>query len=163
MISKLIANRWIFVPIVLLTVSVSLGTLTVVLAVASHPLGVEPGYDEKAAHFQREIDQTATNDRLRWLLTSAIERLDATRGGIRLHIEDRNTNAIDAALITVECVPLANADLRHQVKLIEALPGEYSGTFSVPCKGIYEFFVHVQRGEDIYTDRFRRTLAQVQP
>ncbi len=160
-LSTLFANRWLFVPCALLLTSVSFGVLTVTLAVANHPLGVEPGYDSKAAHFESERQQRETNDRLRWIVTPSVERLDGRLGGVRLHIEDRNANAIDASTVRVECIPVGNADGRSTVDLAEALAGDYAGTFAIRGEGLYEFRVSIKREGDTYTDLFRRNVAAV--
>ena len=45
----LVANRWVLVPVLLLSLTVGIAVATVLSAVVGHPLGMEPSYDRKAA------------------------------------------------------------------------------------------------------------------
>ena len=49
LLSRLRSDRWMFVPIALLGLTVVTGFATVMSAVVGHPLGTEPAYDRKAA------------------------------------------------------------------------------------------------------------------
>ena len=91
MIASCIRNRWIFVPVGLIAAAISFAALTVTLAVARYPLGVEPQYDARAAQFQATVEQRATNDRLRWIVTPTLSRLDASLVSVSLRIEDRHS------------------------------------------------------------------------
>ncbi len=158
MLKATIRNRWVLFPIVSIGAAVAFAVLTVTLAVANHPLGVEPNYDSKAANYQATVEQRATNDRLRWLVTPGLVRMDQTLASITLRVEDRHTIPIDDATISVECIPLVNGDARQSVELIQLSPGTYAGTFEVAAEGKHEFRVRILQGLDTYTDRFRRPI-----
>ena len=51
---NLVANRWMFVPVLLLGMTVTIAVVTVMSAVVGHPLGAEPNYDTKAADWNTE-------------------------------------------------------------------------------------------------------------
>lgn len=161
MIAPLVRNRWALVPIALLASAIAFCVLTVVLAVADHPLGVEPQYDSKAAGWQATADQLAENDKLRWLVTPSLTRLDPSLAAIRLRIEDRHAIPIERASVTVECIPIVNADRRSTLALAEVAPGEYAGAFDVALEGAHEFRVVVDAGAKTYTDQFRRVVPMV--
>jgi hypothetical protein len=146
------------VPVGLIAAAISFAALTVTLAVARYPLGVEPQYDARAAQFQATVEQRATNDRLRWIVTPTLSRLDASLVSVSLRIEDRHSIPIVGATVDVECVPLANADLRHACSLRELAPGVYAGTFEIRAHGKHEYRVSVRTEHETYTDRFRRPL-----
>ncbi len=158
MTSTLFRNRWMFVPIALLGATIAFCTITVLLAVADHPLGVEPQYDAKAAAWQATAAQRAENDRLRWIITPVLERLDGQLASIAITVEDRHTIPIDVAQVAVECIPIANADSRSLVTLVEARRGVYRGAFPVSAEGWHEFRVSVHRSDSTYTDSFRRVV-----
>ncbi len=158
MIAAAIRNRWIFVPIVFLGAAIAFAALTVTLAIANHPLGVEPNYDTKAANFQATAEQRATNDRLRWIVTPELVRMDAGMASVSVRVEDRHTVPIEDAAVEIECIPLANGDARRRVELMQLSPGLYGATFEVMAEGRHEFRVTVRRGHDTYTDRFRRPV-----
>ena len=84
---NLIANRWMFVPVLLLGLTVTIATVTVMSAVVGHPLGAEPNYDAKAASWNAEREQRAANERLRWVVTPEIES-EGVRRSVSLRIED---------------------------------------------------------------------------
>lgn len=158
MIAALLRNRWALVPIILLASAIAFSVLTVMLAIADHPLGVEPQYDTKAAHWQSTAEQATTNDRLRWLITPDLARLDTSLASLRLRVEDRHTIPIDGARVVVEYIPIANADQRGTLTLAEIAPGEYAAAFEVRGEGAHEFRISIDTPTDRYTDSFRRVL-----
>lgn len=159
----LLRNRWALVPIVLLGAAIAFAALTVLLAVSDHPLGVEPQYDVKAANWQATAEQLARNDKLRWIVTPEVARLDGSLASIRVRVEDKNAIAIDGADVAVECIPVADADRRVTVTLPEVAPGEYAAAFEVAHEGVHEFRVTVDAQGARYTDQFRRTVPGTLP
>ncbi len=159
----LLRNRWILVPVMLLTSAIAFAVITVALAVADYPLGVEPRYDSRAASFEQERLQHRENDRLRWIVTPTLSRLDASLLGVQLHIEDKHANYIDGARIEVECIPIANADQRQTVELTAVGAGNYTGSSVIAQEGAFEFRVTVIKGADQYTDLIRRSIPAATP
>jgi hypothetical protein len=154
----LIANRWVFVPILLLSLTVAIAVATVLSAVVGHPLGMEPGYDRKAAAWDEERAQRAANDRLRWVVTGEVDSRGAERS-LRIVVEDKHAARIDAESVVVECIPIRAAEARQTVELARAAEGDFQGTFRSALGGQWEFRVEVRRGGERYTDGFRRPLA----
>ena len=91
----LVANCWVLVPVLLLSLTVGIAVATVLSAVVGHPLGMEPSYDRKAAAWDEERAQRATNDRLRWVVTGEVESQGAERT-LRVVVEDKHAARIDA-------------------------------------------------------------------
>lgn len=158
MITALVRNRWALVPVVLIGATIAFTSLTVVLAVSDHPLGIEPQYDTKAALWQQTASQRADNDRLRWLATPQLTRLDTGLVGLRLRIEDRHAIAIAGGRVSVECIPVAAADDRCVIELPEIGAGEYAAAFAPRLGGLHEFRVEVLRDGQRWTDQFRRSI-----
>lgn len=157
---SLIANRWMFVPVLLLGLTVTIATVTVMSAVVGHPLGAEPNYDTKAADWNAEREQRAMNERLRWVVTPEI----ASEGGhrtIALRIEDKHAARIDARRVRVECIPIRAAEARQRVELSRRDTGDFAGSFESPIGGQWEFRVTVEQDAVRYTDAFRRFLTGV--
>jgi nitrogen fixation protein FixH len=157
---SLAANRWMFVPVALLGLTVTVATVTVTSAVVGHPLGAEPRYDSKAADFGAELEQRAANERLRWVVTPEIESHGSQRV-LAVRIEDKHAARIDADHVRVECIPVVNAEARLAVDLRRSGPGEFEATFDSAFGGQWEFRISVEQGVNRYTDAFRRFLAPV--
>ena len=159
-LSRMTANRWMFVPVLLLGMTVTIGTVTVLSAVVGHPLGMEPNYDTKAASWNAEREQRALNERLRWVVTPQISS-DGSRRTIALRIEDKHAARVEAGSVQVECIPIRAAELRQRVALSRQGSGEFAGSFESPVGGQWEFRVTVEQGGLRYTDAFRRFLTGV--
>jgi hypothetical protein len=156
--ARLIRNRWMFVPIGLLTLSVSVGVTTVALAVAGHPIGAEPDYYAKAASWDAHRLQQAINDKLRWNVAPTI--VAGTQGSPLLQIEvrDKYGGIIEADAAEVEAIPVAMADARETLSMGRVAPGRFERELSARVPGQWEFRLTVKKGETVYTDTFRRTL-----
>ena len=159
-IRSLAANRWMFVPIALLGLTVTVGTVTVMSAVVGHPLGAEPRYDSKAADFGAELEQRAENERLRWVVTPEVESHGPQRT-LAVRIEDKHAARIDADRVRVECIPVVNAEARLAIELRRSACGQFEGSFDSTLGGQWEFRIAVEQGEHRYTDQFRRFLSPV--
>lgn len=157
---SLAANRWMFVPVALLGLTVTVATVTVTSAVVGHPLGAEPRYDSKAADFGAELEQRAENERLRWVVTPEIGSHGSQRV-LAVRIEDKHAARIDADRVRVECIPVVNAEARLAIDLRRSGPGEFEATFDSAIGGQWEFRIAVEQGGHCYTDAFRRFLAPV--
>jgi FixH len=157
---KLIENRWMFVPVALLGLTVTIATVTVLSAVVGHPLGTEPNYDTKAASWNAEREQRALNERLRWVVTPEIES-SGSRRTIALRIEDKHAARIDAGAVRVECIPIRAAESRQTIELARREQGDFIGSFDSTIGGQWEFRVTVTKAEIRYTDSFRRFLTGV--
>jgi hypothetical protein len=158
LLSRLRSDRWMFVPIALLGLTVVTGFATVMSAVVGHPLGTEPAYDRKAASWEAEREQRAMNERLRWVVTPDIASAGAKRV-LTLTVEDKHAARIDAERVRVECIPIRNAEARLEIALHRDAEGSFSGGFDSPIGGQWEFRVAVEDGELRYTDAFRRFLT----
>ncbi len=160
---NLIRDRWMFVPIVLLGVSVTIGITTVMLAVAGRPLGAEPDYYAKAVAWDARQLQVATNDRLHWNVSPELG--PGVNGGARLSLKvnDKHGNLIDAQVVTVEAIPVRDADQREMLTMRCVAEGRFEGDLQRKLPGQWEFRVTVQHGNDTYTDMFRRTLTFGKP
>lgn len=155
----IVANRWILVPIALLSMTVVITTATVLSAVVGHPLGAEPAYDVKAAAWDAERGQRQVNERLRWVVTPELAS-DGSARTIALRIEDKHGVRIDAERVLVECIPVRAAELRKLVELDRSAVGEFTGRFDSPIGGQWEFRIEVLDDGIRYTDACRRFLTE---
>ncbi|MEY5033441.1 MAG: hypothetical protein RL354_2472 [Planctomycetota bacterium] len=153
-----LAQRWMFVPVLLLGLTVTVGTVTVLSAVVGHPLGMEPDYDRKAASWEAERAQRAMNERLRWVVTPEVAS-DGARRTLSVRVEDKHAARIDAATVVVECIPIKAAEARTRIELSRLERGEFAGSFESRIGGQWEFRVTVEQGGVRYTDVFRRFLT----
>lgn len=156
---NLLRDRWMLVPIGLLAASVLSGTLTVLLAVAGRPLGVEPNSYERGLSHDRERTQAAANDRLAWIVSPEISGGRDGLPRLTISVTDKRGISIPAESATVEAIPIRNADLRTAVELAPEGEGRFAGEIPLRISGQWEFRIVVRRGQDVYTDTFRRSLA----
>lgn len=162
---NLVRDRWMFVPVGLLGLSVMTATLTVLLAVRGHSLGIEPDYYEKGQNWEATRAQMAMNERLGWVVTPDLGPGAQGHPHLALTIRDKHGVPIPAERVRVEAIPVRNADLRVSVDLALEREGAFGGDVPLRIGGQWEFRVRVERGDDSYTDTFRRTLefARRQP
>lgn len=153
----LVRNRWMLVPVLLLSLTVAIGVTTVLSAVVGHPLGAEPQYSAKAAAWDEERAQRAVNERLRWVVTPEI-RSEGARRVLSLRIEDKHGARIDAEQVEVECIPVRAAEARRVVSMTRLEAGSFEGAFESPLGGQWEFRVRVFDHGVRYTDEVRRPL-----
>ncbi|RLS91271.1 MAG: hypothetical protein DWI10_06670 [Planctomycetota bacterium] len=154
----LIRDRWMFAPALLLTGTVTLGTVTVLCAVVGHPLGAEPAYDTRAVAWQAQREQRAINEQLRWVITLQVSDVDGSRA-LSMRIEDKHGVRIHADRVRVECIPIRAAEARVTVELSTVAEGEYAGTFDSPIGGQWEFRVEVMQNAVLYSESVRRFLS----
>lgn len=155
---RLVRNRWMFVPIGLLTVSVAVGLTTVAVAVAGHPIGAEPDYYAKAASWDAHRAQIAANEKLRWTVSGDVGAGSDGNAALRIEVRDKYAGIIDADTVDLEAIPVAQADLREQGPMLRTEPGRFSRDLAARVPGQWEFRVTVRKGASVYTDTFRRTL-----
>lgn len=156
----LVRNRWLFVPIGLLAMTVAIATATVLSAVVGHPLGAEPAYDAKAAAWDAEREQRFVNERLRWVVTPEVVSNGVERK-ISIRIEDKHGVRIAADRVRVECIPVRAAEARTEIELDRRGDGEFAGRFDSTIGGQWEFRVEVLQDGVRYTDACRRFLTGV--
>lgn len=156
--SWIVANRWMFAPVALLGLSVTVAAVTVLSAVAGQSLGAEPGYSGKAASWDTVREQRAMNERLRWVVTPEASSKGSHRT-LALTVEDKHGVRIDGATVEVECMPVRKADERHALRCTRTADGRYEAAFESVEGGQWEFRVSVERDGQRYTDEFRRPLV----
>ena len=141
------ANRWVLAPFALMGLSVSMATITVVTALNARGMTAEPGYDVKAAAWDDHRAQLVTNEKLRWSVTPSLD------------LRDKHGWPLDDATVEVEEFPVARGDLRATFTMSPLGDGGYRAALPFRHPGRWEFRVRVERGDDVYTDVFERTLA----
>lgn len=159
--SWFVRNRWLFVPIALLSMTVAISIATVLSAVVGHPLGAEPGYDVKAASWDAEREQRSVNERLRWVVTPEVAS-DGTSRTLVLRVEDKHGVRIAADRVRVECIPVRAAEARTSIDLERRGDGEFAGRFESSIGGQWEFRIEIVQGGVRYTDSCRRFLTGVE-
>lgn len=160
-LASIMANRWMFAPVALLGLSVTVAVATVMTSVAGQSLGAEPKYDSKAADWDKVREQRAMNERLRWVVTPEVVSQGAHRV-LHLTVEDKHGVRIDGAAVAVECVPVRVAERRIDVRCAATDAGRYEAAFDSAIGGQWEFRVVVERDGQRYTDEFRRPLEHVE-
>ncbi len=156
---RLIRDRWMFVPVLILAGSFAMAGFTVSLALRDHGSAVEPDYYRKAVEWDARKAQQAANDSLRWLVTPQLAGLGDGTVALDIAITDRRAAPIGGAAVAVEAIPVKAADVVRRFTLVEQTPGHYRGSFPAGIGGQWEFRVQADRGTDRFTDRFRRLLT----
>lgn len=158
---RLLENRWVLAPFVLMGLSITMASVTVATAINARGMAAEPNYDVKAADWDAHRAQLAANERLRWSITATLDAdpVDRTAARLRLDLRDKYDWPLDGARVSVEAFPVARADRRATMALEPLGDGGYRAALPFRHPGRWEFRVRVERGDDVYTDVFERTLA----
>lgn len=159
LVANLVRNRWMFVPIGLLTLSVTVGLTTVALAVAGHPIGAEPDYYAKAAAWNSHRAQVAVNDSLRWNVAPAIVAGADGSPTLRIEIRDKYAGLIDADSADLEAIPIVSADIHEIGPMTRTETGRFERRLQARVPGQWEFRLTIRKGDLTYTDTFRRSLT----
>ncbi|MBL9118474.1 MAG: FixH family protein [Phycisphaerae bacterium] len=159
LVASLVRNRWMFVPIGLLALSVTVGLTTVALAVAGHPIGAEPDYYAKAAAWDSHRAQVAVNDKLRWNVAPAIVAGADGNPKLQIEIRDKYAGLIDAESADLEAIPIVSADIREIGPMTRTETGRFERRLQARVAGQWEFRLTIRKGDVTYTDTFRRSLA----
>lgn len=159
LVANLVRNRWMFVPIGLLTLSVTVGLTTVALAVAGHPIGAEPDYYAKAAAWDSHRAQVAVNDKLRWNVAPAIVAGADGNPKLQIEIRDKYAGLIDAESAELEAIPIVSADTREIGPMTRTETGRFERQLQARIPGQWEFRLTIRKGDLTYTDTFRRSLT----
>ncbi len=160
---NLVRDRWMFVPVLILGLGVGIAALTVSLAVAGHPVGAEPDYYEKALHWNETKAQLAVNDRLGWTVSPELLGGAGGKAHLKLVVKDKHGVAVPADRAQVEAIPVRVAELRTTVDLDHTDAGTFEIDIPLRISGQWEFRVTIHRGDELYTDTFRRSLEFAKP
>lgn len=155
---NLIRDRWMFVPVLLLGLSVTTAVCTVMFAVRGHSLGVEPDYYEEGRNWSATQAQHAINERLGWIVSPDLGPGENGHPRLNVSIKDKHGIPIPADAVRVEAIPIRSADMRVEFDLLREREGQFAGDVPLKLAGQWEFRIDVARGEQHYTDRFRRTI-----
>jgi len=155
---SLIAQRWMFVPIVLLAGNVLFAFVAVRLALSDHGTAVEPDYYRRALAWDESHAARTAGERLRWTVSPSLERSADGSLSLELVIADKYGIPIDRAQVSVEAIPIRAADLVMTRDCAERREGVYAVSFPARAGGQWEFRVRVEREGDQLEERFRRTV-----
>lgn len=157
---RLVADRWMFFPVLILGWSVVLVVVTVRASLSGQGAAVERGYYEQAVDWESVQRQRAVNERLRWSVTPSFRRspADPRRPRLELAVTDRQGIPIERARVRVEAIPVLQVARGGAIDLVPTLAGRYEADLPASVAGQWEFRVRVEQGEEVYTDTFRRVL-----
>lgn len=160
MMKNLVENRWAFVPVGLLLLSVCICTLGVTLALANGDTA-EPDYYQKGAHYDDFKAQLRQNGVIGWVVTPELvaSSKDPRLARLELTVADKHGIKIDPATVAVEVIPIRDATRRVNLTLDRVDAGVYAADVPLRSGGNWEFRVQVDALGKHYTDRFRRPVA----
>jgi nitrogen fixation protein FixH len=152
-----LANRgwfWAAVPAVLLTASVvGVGTLA---TIASHDPGfaLEENYYQRAVQWDRHEEQRATNERLGYQVSLALEG-DTGAVEVVVRAVDRQGVALDAAEVRVVAFANDRAADRRRLTLRPAPDGSFRGLLGKARPGLWEFRCEIRSNGERFTEVVR--------
>jgi len=149
------SKRWALVPVLMLTGGVCVG-ITLVTLSSSDVAGAaaEPDSYRKGARWDDWKEQRARNGTLRWSVTCDLERLDDWTQVI-IAVVDKHAIPLDDAQVSVELIPILEADSRMTVPAHQIAPGRYAVRAPMRTPGQWEVRTRIERGDDLYQDRSR--------
>lgn len=161
MLRNAVANRWAFVPLILLGSTVANAFLMVSLSAGDgNGTAAEPDYYRKAAAWDSVMQQRLENGYLNWVVTPAIVagKDDPLKARLELAIADKHGISIAGAHVTAEAIPIRDADRRVALELSETAAGLYGCDIPLQASGLWEFRVRVEARDSVYTDCVRRQI-----
>ncbi|ANM31614.1 hypothetical protein ABI59_21715 [Acidobacteria bacterium Mor1] len=151
---------WIGLVVGLLLLSVGIQAAMIVIASSDPSFALEPEYERKALEWDALKRERQQSEALGWEVK--LRALPATtRGQVELRLEavDELGAAIDDARVHLEGFHNARlGDLRGW-ELPHQGDGLYSDLLPLQRAGVWEFRVRIERGDDLYVDRFRKSVV----
>lgn len=158
---RIVAERWKFVPVVMLLSGMASAYTMVKLSMGDgHGSAVEPDYYRKAAAWDETKRQVAANGALNWIVTPAFVAAlgDARCARLEVAVADKYTVAIEDAVVQAEIIPIRAADARCAFELTSMGGGRYGVDVPLRIGGVWEVRLHVESKGRVYTDRIRRQV-----
>jgi len=152
---------WAWVPVLLLGSSVMLYMVIVPFLTSDPSHAVVPDYEGRAANWDQITAQRRTNKALGWGIR--LRAPDGIRPGtpliLQINVHDGAGNSIDDARIEGVALHVARAATRHDFTAHPVAPGIYEATIQTGRAGIWEVDVSVRRGDELFTERRRLSVA----
>jgi len=143
---------WPGLVVALLTMSVSIGAVTIYLATSDPSFAVEKDYYRKALAWDETAAARRASDALGWTAVVEVARdpLPSGERTIRVLLFDDQREPITDATVTVEAFAHARSRDRARPELTASPDGSYTGRFRPGLAGLWQFRVHASRGEDSF-------------
>jgi nitrogen fixation protein FixH len=150
---------WALLPVVLLGSLVTVQLLLVRLVLSDASFSVEKSYYSKAVNWDETRARELASARLGWNVDAAVVPVSGSETQIAIALFDRTGSALHGAELTVEAFAVARADHVIRAVLREDADGSYRARLPVDRAGRWEFALHASRGNERFTDVFRRDLT----
>jgi hypothetical protein len=155
----LVANRWMFAPVLLLGASVTGAFLAVTFAVAGKPVGEERDYYRKAVDWDATRAAALRSELLQWNASPSFVAGEDGVPRVRIALRDKHGLALDGATVSVEAIPVKIAERAGTVALAPLGHGDYEAALPAIVLGQWELRVTVERDGKLWTDSYRRILV----
>lgn len=149
---------WPGLVVVLLTMSVSIGAITIYLASSDPSFSIEQDYYRKALEWDESAAARRASEALGWTVVVEVARdpLPSGERTVRVLLFDDQRRPITDAAVTLEAFAHARSGDRAHPQLTPSPDGSYTGRFRPALAGLWSFHVRATRGED----HFRSDLDQ---
>lgn len=156
---------WPGLVIGLLTMSVTIMTATLVLALSDPSFAVDPDYTNKARHWDAQAAAQRQSDALGWSASIKFGDAKATSDerAVRLTLIDSAGAPVDLAAVSVVLYHPVRSKEKQAVVCVEQFPGVYVGVFHPTRLGVWEIELTANRGDDVYLDHQQRWLVSLEP
>jgi nitrogen fixation protein FixH len=153
---------WAMLPVMLLGSSVFLYMVIVPFMTNDPSHALVPDYEERAANWDLVTAQRRMNRELGWQLRVRAP-YGASDGTMRLVIEvmDRDGVAIHAETVSGVALHVARAANRHTFTADRIGPGRFETIISSDRPGIWEVDLKARRGDEIFAERRRVSVAEM--
>ncbi len=151
---------WIGLVIGLLLLSVGIQAAMLVLASSDPSFALEPEYEQKALEWDALKRERQRSDALGWeVKLRAIPAKVRGQVEVRLTAMDAADQPIDGAQVSLEGFHNARLSEIRSWTLPYRGEGVYAETLPLQRAGVWEFRVRIDRGDDRYIDRFRKSVV----
>jgi len=143
---------WPGIIFALLGMNVVIVGVTVYAATKDGPLGVEPGYYDKAVNWDEHLAAVHRSEVLGWKADVSV--LPAKEGApgatLRVELRDKSGAGVAGAVMTAEIFHNAHSGVRSTCPLSFIEAGVYEGPAPIDRAGVWQVRLKAVRGDDTF-------------
>lgn len=151
---------WPWMLVGLLLFGAGTNIYMVVVAVRDPSFAVETNYYQKALTWDQTMEQERVNLRLGWNVSLQTQVVKGKKQQLVLQakIQDNQGQVVPNTKVSVEAFHNARAQHRLQRNFAQTTQGIHRASIPFSRKGIWLFYVTVERGKERFTQQIRRDI-----
>ena len=157
-------HMWMSLPLLLLTMSVSIGMTGYFMASRGHNAEVERDYYSRAANWDAHQALVAASLELGWKASVlpgtmiAGDDFDQQNIDVAIRLVDRDGKAVSGAKALLEAFQISRRDYVVHAALLEKEPGSYHVTMQPRRAGSWIWIVRFESGEHVFIGELKKDV-----